>query len=149
MPGITDQDGIVNTERVISATPREVFNAFEQPDKLARWWGPKGFTSIFTAFDFKPGGRWVFVMHSPDGIDYPNQSVFQVIEPDSRIVIRHDVEPLFTLTVTLTPLGSQTRLSWVQEFASPEVAEQLRPMVTTANEQVLDNLQAVLAGGCP
>jgi uncharacterized protein YndB with AHSA1/START domain len=147
MNAVNTTDTSVKTERLFAFTPREIFSAFEQPDKLARWWGPSGFTSTFTKFDFKPGGRWEFVMHGPDGTDYPNQSVFQVIEPDSRLVIGHVVEPFFTLTVTLTPRGTQTHLSWVQQFASSEVASQLRPMVTPANEQVLDNLQAVLSGG--
>jgi uncharacterized protein YndB with AHSA1/START domain len=43
-----------------------VFAAFEQPDQLARWWGPKDFTKTFGQFEFKPGGRWVFVMRGPN-----------------------------------------------------------------------------------
>jgi len=61
---------VVSTERVLSATPREVFAAFSQPDRLARWWGPRDFTNTFEQFEFKPGGRWVFVMHGPNGANY-------------------------------------------------------------------------------
>ncbi|WP_437751816.1 SRPBCC domain-containing protein [Sorangium sp. So ce1389] len=136
----------VSTERVVSATPREVFAAFERPDQLARWWGPKDFTNTFEQFEFKPGGRWVFVMHGPNGASYPNESVFREVQPDTRIVIEHVVKPWFRLTVTLTPRGDQTHLAWVQEFESPEVAERMRPLSGTANEQVLDRLQALLAG---
>ena len=57
----------VSTGRVLSASPRKVFAAFEQPDQLARWWGPEGFTNTFERFEFEPGGRWVFVMHGPNG----------------------------------------------------------------------------------
>jgi uncharacterized protein YndB with AHSA1/START domain len=70
---------------VLSAPPRDVFAAFEQPDRLARWWGPKDFTNTFERFEFTPGGRWVFAMHGPNGASYPNESVFREIEPDSRI----------------------------------------------------------------
>ncbi|HEX8429814.1 MAG TPA: SRPBCC domain-containing protein [Longimicrobium sp.] len=135
----------VSTERVISAEPREVFAAFERPDRLARWWGPKDFTNTFERFEFEPGGRWVFVMHAPNGANYANESVFREIQPDSRIVIEHIVEPWFTLTVTLTARGDGTHLSWVQEFGSPEIAARMRQLSRTANEQVLDRLQAVLA----
>ncbi|HEY0823550.1 MAG TPA: SRPBCC domain-containing protein [Ramlibacter sp.] len=134
------------TERLLHARPSEVFAAFEQADKLARWWGPSGFRNTFERFEFRPGGRWVFVMHGPNGTDYANESVFREIEPDRRIVIEHVVKPWYRLTVTLAPRGDQTHLSWVQEFESPEAAAKMRRIVDTANEQNLDRLEAVLAG---
>lgn len=134
------------------ASPRRVFAAFERPDCLARWWGPEGFTNTFELFEFKPGGRWDFVMHGPDGADYQNESFFREIQPDSKIVIEHVAKPWFRLTVTLTPRGGgggggggQTHLSWVQEFESPEVAAAVRLRCESANEQVLDRLQAALS----
>lgn len=147
MQHAADADAAVRTERVISADARTIFAAFEQPDLLARWWGPSGFTNTFEHFDFVPGGRWVFVMHGPNGASYPNESVFREIEPDSRIVIEHVVKPWYRLTVTLADLGGETRLSWVQEFESPEAAARMRRLSETANEQNLDRLQALLADG--
>ncbi|MBN9522288.1 SRPBCC domain-containing protein [bacterium] len=149
MPQANDSSAALFTERVFSASPRAVFAAFEQPDQLARWWGPKGFTNSFEQFEFTPGGRWVFTMHGPNGADYANESVFREIQPDTRVVIEHLSLPHFTLTVTLTTRGAQTHLAWVQEFESPEVAEKFRPLSKTANEQNLDRLQAVLAGETP
>lgn len=145
MPDATDPSAAVSTERLLPADPRTVFAAFEQPDRLARWWGPSGFTNTFEQFEFTPGGRWVFVMHGPNGANYANESVFREIEPDSRIVIEHVVKPWYRLTVTLAPDGDQTRLSWVQEFESPEAAAKMRRLSETANEQNLDRLQSLLA----
>jgi uncharacterized protein YndB with AHSA1/START domain len=138
-------DAALTTERLLSATPHEVFTAFEQPDQLAQWWGPDGFTNTFEQFEFKPGGQWVFVMHGPNGANYHNENIFREIEPAARIVIEHILEPWFTLTVTLTAQGDQTHLSWVQEFKNPEVAASVRARAGTANEQVLDRLQAVIS----
>jgi uncharacterized protein YndB with AHSA1/START domain len=135
----------ISNERVLSCSPRKIFAAFEQPDQLAKWWGPNGFTNTFEQFEFKPGGRWVFVMHGPNGVNYPNESVFREIQPDTRIVIEHVVEPWFKLTVILSPRGNQTHLAWAQEFESPEAAAKLRPICEPANEQNLDRLQALLA----
>jgi len=129
----------------LPADPRTVFAAFEQPDRLARWWGPSGFTNTFEQFEFKPGGRWIFVMHGPNGANYANESVFRDIQRDLRIVIEHVVQPRYTLTVTLTARGDQTLLAWVQEFESAEVAEKMRRVVEPANEQNLDRLQALLS----
>jgi hypothetical protein len=77
----------LSTARVLSASPAQVFAAFAQAERLAQWWGPEGFTNTFTQFEFKPGGRWVFVMHGPDGASYPNESVFREIQPAARIVM--------------------------------------------------------------
>jgi uncharacterized protein YndB with AHSA1/START domain len=145
MPHATDTDAAVRNERVFASDARTVFAAFEQPDRLARWWGPSGFTSTFDRFEFRPGGRWIFVMHGPNGASYPNESVFREIEPDSRIVIEHVVEPWFMLTVTLTPRGDETHLAWIQEFESPDFAAKMRRLSETANEQNLDRLQSLLA----
>lgn len=60
-------------------------------------------------------------------------------------MIEHVVKPWYMLTVTLTARGDDTHLAWVQEFESAELAERMRTLSGTANEQVLDRLQALLA----
>lgn len=71
-------------------TPREqVFEAWTDPYHLARWWGPYGFTNTFHEFDPRPGGVWRFVMRGPDGVDYPNKSVFIEIVRPERMVFDH------------------------------------------------------------
>jgi len=135
----------LETERAISASEEEVFAAFERPELLSQWWGPKGFTNSFETFEFHPGGRWVFTMHGPNGIDYPNECRFRELVPGRKVVIEHVVEPWFTLTVTLTPRGDQTHLVWAQEFESAEVAAKFRPLCSGPNEENLDRLEEVLA----
>jgi uncharacterized protein YndB with AHSA1/START domain len=145
MSQANDPNAAVSTERLLPADPRTIFAAFEQPDRLAQWWGPSGFTNTFERFEFRPGGRWVFVMHGPNGAGYPNESVFREIQPDARIVIEHAVKPWYRLTVTLVPHGDGTRLTWVQEFESPEMAAKMRRISEPANAQNLDRLQSLLA----
>jgi len=146
MSQASNSSAVVATERVFSVNRRVVFKAFEQPNRLAQWWGPSGFRNTFEQFEFVSGGRWNFVMHGPNGADYPNESVFREIEPDAKIVIEHVLPPRFTLTVTLTARGDETHLAWVQEFESPEVAARMRPICEPANEQNLDRLETLLAG---
>ncbi|MCX5662078.1 MAG: SRPBCC domain-containing protein [Planctomycetota bacterium] len=123
-----------------------MYDAFERPEQLAKWWGPKGFTNTFSQFEFRPGGRWVFVMHGPNGADYPNESVFRELQRNVKVVIEHVVEPRFTLTVTLAARGGGTHLTWDQAFESAEVAAKLRSICEPSNEENLDRLEAVLAG---
>jgi hypothetical protein len=88
-------------------------------------------------------------MHGPNGIDYPNGSVFREVDRDARIVIEHVVEPWFFLTVTQTARGDRTHLDWIQEFETPRGAAKMRPISATANEQLLDRLEALLSAGRP
>ncbi|MEI8019380.1 MAG: SRPBCC domain-containing protein [Schlesneria sp.] len=149
MPQVNNPDAVVRTERTLPATPRDVFVAFEQPDRLAQWWGPSGFRNTFQQFEFKSGGIWNFVMHGPNGINYPNESIFREVTPDTKIVIEHVLQPRFTLTLTFTDRGDKTDLTWVQEFESAEVAERMRSICEPANEQNLDRLEAILASQRP
>ncbi|WZO98590.1 SRPBCC family protein [Isosphaeraceae bacterium EP7] len=131
-----------STKRALHATPSAVFAAFQDPDRLARWWGPDGFTNTFETFEFRPGGRWVFSMHGPDGKTYPNESLFVSIVPDGEIVIRHVSLPQFQLTVTLHDDPAGTLVAWEQAFDDDSVANAIRHIIEPANEQNLDRLTA-------
>jgi uncharacterized protein YndB with AHSA1/START domain len=133
---------IFETSREIPATPAEVFAAFETSTRLANWWGPMGFRNTFEVCEFRPGGAWRFTMHGPDGSNHRNESTFVEIERDRKVVIHHLSQPRFRLTVTLTPSGPGTRVTWSQSFEDPAVAESVRHIVVPANEQNLDRLAA-------
>jgi uncharacterized protein YndB with AHSA1/START domain len=104
--------------------PRElVFAAFTDPKHLAQWWGPNGFTTTTSSFEFRLGGVWRFVMHGPDGRDYQNRVTYEEIVPNERIVYRHgggdDVEPVqFRQTIVFEDLGGRTRITWRGDFPS-------------------------------
>lgn len=145
-----DPDGaIFRSQRVLPYQPQAVFEAFARPELLARWWGPAGFTNTFEVFEFRPGGRWTFVMHGPDGSHHPNESTFLELHEPSKLVIQHLSPPRFVLTVTLAPHEAGTVISWAQAFEDSAVAVRIRHIVEPANEQNLDRLLAVLAGGQP
>ena len=131
-----------NTSREIPATVDQVFAAFSDPERLARWWGPAGFTNTFRVCEFRTGGRWSFTMHGPNGGDYPNESVFAGIEAPGRIVVEHVSEPKYRLTIQLSPSAAGTIVSWSQEFEKPEIAQRIERIVVPANEQNLDRLSA-------
>ncbi len=92
------------------------------PQRLARWWGPDGFTNTFAVCEFKPGGRWSFTMHGPDGKNYPNEAVFAEIDPPKKVVVQHVSEPKFSLTITLAASAKGTTVSWAQAFENDEMA---------------------------
>jgi uncharacterized protein YndB with AHSA1/START domain len=126
--------------------PQAVFAAIRDPDRLARWWGPNGFSNQFKEFEFRTGGRWVFDMIGPDGARYANESVFAQIDADRQVVVDHTCAPLFRLTITLTSEGDGTRVDWLQVFDDPAFAKAMKHVLEPANEQNLDRLGAELVG---
>jgi uncharacterized protein YndB with AHSA1/START domain len=134
------------TSRNIPTSPEAIFAAMSQAERLARWWGPSGFTNTFHICDFKKNGQWSFTMHGPDGKHYPNETVFLEIEVPKKLVIQHVSEPKFQLTITLERAKEGTLVSWIQAFENPELAHQLESIVVPANEQNLDRLSAEVLG---
>jgi uncharacterized protein YndB with AHSA1/START domain len=129
--------------RVIEASPERLYEALSTASHLAKWWGPNGFTSTFETFDFRPGGRWLFVLHGPDGSNYPIENVFAEIVPMRRVVIEHISEMHhFFLTITFEAVEGGTRVGWQQVFDTAEHRNQVAPVVADANEQNLDRLAA-------
>jgi uncharacterized protein YndB with AHSA1/START domain len=140
-------DTTFRTERTLAFSAQAVYNAFASADVLAAWWGPEGFTNEFETFEFEVGGRWAFDMVGPDGARYPNQSVFTELKPASRVVIRHDCEPFFTLSVDLKATQDGTHLLWQQVFDDAQIAQAVKAIVEPANEQNLDRLTRTLECG--
>jgi len=134
--------------RVFDAPRELVFSAFTDSKHLAQWWGPDGFTTTTSAFDFRPGGVWRFVMHGPDGRDYQNRVIYIEIVPNERLVYRHtgdkDVEPVqFTQTLTFEDLGGKTKLTW--QGTSPSAEERARVIKEYGADKGLVQTMARLA----
>jgi len=99
---VMQDNKIRSTASTLPFSPEAVYAAFACGPVLAAWWGPEGFTNTFHTFDFTVNGRWLFTMHGPDGKSYENTRFFAALEPARRIVIRHDCQPFFMLTVGLS-----------------------------------------------
>lgn len=98
------------TTRVIDAPRERVFEAWTDPRRAARWWGPDGFTNTIKRMDVRPGGVWEFVMHGPDGTDYRNKIEYvEVVEP-SRLIYEHVSGPRFRASVTFDDWRGKTRV---------------------------------------
>jgi uncharacterized protein YndB with AHSA1/START domain len=102
--------------------PRElVFDAWIDPRHVGAWWGPRGFTTTTHEIDVKPGGVWRFIMHGPDGVDYPNKIVYLEIARPERLIYDHGDEggPVyFHVTVTFEERGDKTSLTMRSLFRS-------------------------------
>jgi uncharacterized protein YndB with AHSA1/START domain len=93
--GTSLMDYIENAGREIVITrefaaPRElVWEAMTNPLHVVNWWGPRGFSTTIEEMDVRPGGVWKHVMHGPDGVNYPNKSIFKEVVKPERIIYSH------------------------------------------------------------
>jgi len=114
--------------RIISAPRERVFEAFTEVRHLSRWWGPDGFTTTTQTFDFCVGGEWVFVMHGPDGTDYPEWISWTEIAPPERIALLHGEsrgDPnAFESVLTFAPDGATTRIEMRTVFPTKELRDE-------------------------
>jgi len=85
-PADVDSDHALVIERIFDAPRELVWRAWTEPEHVARWWGPRGFTTRVEELDLHPGGRSHYVMVGPDGTEYPASGVFREVVPPERIV---------------------------------------------------------------
>ena len=137
---------VFKNQRKIAATSDKLFEAIKDETLLVKWWGPEGFSTTTSTFEFKKEGEWKFEMHGPDGANYPNEIIFKEITEPNKVVMRHSVEPFFTLTVAIEDVEGGAVVHWWQDFDSEEVAKSISHIAKSANEQVLDKLQALVEG---
>ncbi len=133
--------------RILQAPVELVWRVWTDPEHVARWWGPEGFTNTISRMDVEPGGHWQLVMHGPDGTDYKNHSVFVDIETHKRIVFDHVSGPVFRATIEFQDLGRTTEIRWTMQFKSPE---QLREVINVFKadiglQQNLDKMSLYLS----
>jgi uncharacterized protein YndB with AHSA1/START domain len=141
------KDREISITRTLNAPIDLVWETWTDPEHIAQWWGPNGFTNTITKMDLRPGGEWLLVMHGPDGTDYKNKSIFKEIIPHKKIVFDH-IAPNFTATIEFEAQGESTVLKWHMLFETKELFIQV-VKTFKADEGLKQNVekwQAYLAG---
>jgi uncharacterized protein YndB with AHSA1/START domain len=134
--------------RMIEAPRELVFDAWTSNEHLERWWGPNGFTLTTHDIDVRPGGRWTFTMHGPDGVDYPNELLYEEVARPELITFEHGApgtdDPSFRGAVTFDEFMGNTVLTMRSVFTSKEHLEHVveRHGAIEGGNQTLDRLVA-------
>ena len=72
--------------RVFDAPRELVFKAWTEPERLMRWWAPKGCTTPYLRIDPRVGGVFHYCMRLPEGRDIWGIGVYREIVEPERIV---------------------------------------------------------------
>ena len=79
-------DGLtLEIERVLRAPLSVVFGYFTEPDRLAVWWGPRGFTIPSLEFVPRAGAHYRIEMQPPEGDAFWLAGEFIAVDPPRRL----------------------------------------------------------------
>ncbi len=127
-PSVSEMPASVLTLTRVFNAPRDiVFKAWTEPERLAKWWGPKGFDFIAATLDLRPGGVFHYCMRGPNGMEMWGKLVYaEVVAPERLVFVnsfsdkdggltRHPMSPTWPLeihnTLTLTEESGKTKLT--------------------------------------
>ena len=116
-------------ERLLDATPEQLFRCWTEPELMKKWFVPRPWTITQAETDLRPGGSSYVVMRSPEGQEFPNRGVYLEVVPNRKIVFTDaytagwvpSAKPFFTAIVTFEPAeGGKTRYTalarhWTKE----------------------------------
>ena len=127
----------INIIRVYDAPVKVVWDAWVDSKQVAKWWGPRGFTLTTISKDVKTGGSWVYTMHGPDGVDYPNKTQFLEVEKYARLVYDHggndERPPMFRVTVVFCEKKGKTTMDMTMALETEEAAIQTKKFIKLAS----------------
>ena len=141
-----EADNEITSCRVFNVARERLYAAFADPAQVAVWWGPAGFTNTIHDFDLRPGGKWLFTMHGPDGKTYEQDKTFEEVIPGRKVSFRHHA-PVHGFRMEQTysdEPGGASRLDWRMRFDAPGELEKIRDFIDKANEENFDRLQSHL-----
>ena len=162
---MADTDSAAAPERTLVTTrifdaPRElVYRAWTDPEQLAKWFPPEGFSSPRCEVDARPSGVFRVDMKAPagppfDGLVFPGPGIVREAVANERLVFTMSPEmgdgqkmPTVVTTVRFEDLNGKTRLTVEQTL--PTVAD-FETMAKTGMvegiRQSLGKLAGVLSG---
>jgi uncharacterized protein YndB with AHSA1/START domain len=125
-----------------------------EPDLLAQWWGPKGFSAPSVELDARVGGSYRIVMQPPAGerfvltghfrdVDHPARLSYtfrwEPPDPDDRetlvVVLLRDVDGSTALTIDQSGFATEARRE-LHEQGWTESLDRLEALITSRDRDV-------------
>lgn len=150
-------DKLLIVERVFGARRELVWRAWTDAEQLAKWWGPRGWTTTNYKLELKPGRVWHFCIRGPEGAESWGKGVYrEIVEPERLVYYDvfsdadgNTVEGMQGMLITLDfeDLGGKTKVTSTAEFATAEQLGSIVAMgVVKGLSETWDRLEEFLAG---
>jgi uncharacterized protein YndB with AHSA1/START domain len=155
--------------RVFDAPRERVWAAWTEVEHLKRWWGPKDFTLLHCAIDLRPGGKGLYCLQAPDGMEMWGRFVYrEIVKPERLVWINsfsdkdgglgvHPMNPDWPREMLTTVLfeaqGAKTKVTieWIPVESSTDLERKTfddgRPSMTMGWTGTLDRLTGHFSQG--
>ncbi|MFZ1063537.1 MAG: SRPBCC domain-containing protein [Acidimicrobiales bacterium] len=121
------------------ASAARVWQLWEDPRQLERWWGPPTYPATVTLHEFAPGGRVSYFMTGPAGDVARGWWRFVTVDPPHRLEFEngladetgspHPDMPSMVVSVTISEeVVGHTRMAVASVFPSTEAMERFLDM---------------------
>jgi uncharacterized protein YndB with AHSA1/START domain len=126
----------ITITRVFDAPREEVWRAWTEPERIAQWWGKRGWSTPVSSveLDVRPGG--VFRLNSindEDGREMPIDAVYTEVVEHERLVFG-------TSSVTFIDLGDGRTEMRFETTVAPEVADAAAGGLASAFDRLEESL---------
>ncbi|MDE3175093.1 MAG: SRPBCC domain-containing protein [Pseudomonadota bacterium] len=88
---MTNSPEPIEISRLFDAPPARVFAAWSTAERVARWFGPEGYSVPQAEVDCRPGGVFAVTMRPPDGQDSLCRGAFEEVSPPARLAFVMEV----------------------------------------------------------
>lgn len=128
--------GTVVLERLLHASPAQVWRALTTKAGLEAWWGPQGFTTQVHQLDLRPGGQWRYAMTATD----PATVEFM---RRAGMPLTHEVTATYTEVVPRERLRYTNRIDFVPGVDPYESAALIELHAAAAQVRLVVSLDAM------
>jgi len=138
----------VTMTRVFNAPRQLVWDAFSKPELLKRWFGPRGYSLSVCEVDHRVGGKWRFVILTPEGKEVGMRGIYQELAPPQRSVHTESFDDFpgeSIVTSVLTEADGKTTMTATVEYPSREVRDMVAPNMEPGAAESYDKLAELLA----
>lgn len=144
IPPINPELEIISN-RTFDISREKLFSMRSNPEYISKRRWPQWFTNTFSEFNFINNGDWIFVMHWPDGTNYPNHSKFIYISEPEVIIFDHIVDPKFQAIIQFEKIeDNKTRINRRMIFWSKELCDAIKVYAVKWNEDNFDRLEGII-----
>ena len=148
----------LEVSRTFEAPLESLWKAWTEPEHFMQWYGPKGFTAPTCEIDLRVGGRHLWSMQSPDGMQMYFTGSYKEVVPMERLVYTDGMSDAEGNVVSPATMGMGEDMPETMDVTVTFVHADGKTTVTVSHishgpedragmgwEQAFDKLTAILA----
>jgi uncharacterized protein YndB with AHSA1/START domain len=128
--------------RVYGVPREEVWAAWTEPERLAQWWGKRGWTATSVDLDVRPGGAFgVTTVQDAGGAEMAQRFVYREVVAPERLVFGRPGEDAEAVVTFASLADGRTEMHFRTTIA-PALRDTAAGGLASAFDRLADHLQS-------